>query len=1077
MKRPFTSCAMGVVALVLLLATSALAALDPPHNYACSYCHNTYGTYGVTTVNNVCLQCHNPSNPAVSNRAFVASDMANPFGSTAMQVFSSNVIRTQSSHNWSSSDTNPAAGASTPISSVLNVTSDGYMGQVSCNRCHGVHLLSSTLPPSQQPYLRLPVDQDQLCLDCHRSRNHSDASYGSHPVNMTYTSATRGKSSEYNALPLTNATNPTADLQLKSGKVLCMTCHNVHYADSNGSTFDNASSAVQGKLSSSQGFLLRTNMRGSTTADTNICTNCHNKPNHSSLSNIQCTDCHAGHVDYDPLGDPNGLKNVYLIRRYVNYSSGIKLSTYRRRVLFQYTSSTQKNYNKNSTGICLACHGTLPSTVSEHSSTDASVCNTCHTHGGTGQGGFIPSCTSCHGYPPSVNTAGGPSGYANDAAKGYNYSTFAGYKDESLTPHASHAGGGATGYSFDCSQCHQGNTHDSGTFQDVFKSPASPTATIASLNGATPTYTTTGSGTCNNVYCHSNGAPSGGTIAWKSQPTWANGKGTIIGAAGECNSCHDATPATNAHTAHAVTMGYGCVTCHSATVSNNTTLLAAAKAAGGTHVNGVKDILFSGTVGANTLSGSSCSNIYCHSNGKGVYSTPVWTNPSTGACGTCHATTPVIGGATLISTNGHFAHFSSASNSYGPMLTQQNTTSCSTCHTFTGINGATHVNGTIDAPTTNCTACHKQGAPVWTAGPVACESCHTTTGGALSVINGITAPDKTSFAGFGHGQYSSSTVGRIGCLSCHVRNDRHITKALGSTTRLGSTYAGTNQNNLCGVCHNDATKVTDPNMQNMSAHVVDKNTPTPTSGLCSACHDVHGVAKSGQLFMIYTSIFAPTNPDTAGNGVAKKISFANTSTAFINSTRTGLCQVCHTKTNHYRNYTSASYTAYNGSSYNSIHPTRNCLACHDHKGAFAFKPNGSCDSCHGYPPVASTVGLDVHNNYTSARNEVYNGGGYINGGGAHSVPAHIALTAKATDAWNNCAICHSGGSLNPSTHLMQVPVQQKNVVINVDPRYKFDSSKPITYTGPLNGTGTGAQTTGQCTNVSCHFQKSPVWAP
>ncbi len=1094
--------------MLVLVAASAVRAINPPHSaQTCTWCHLTNRAAGTTQLNNICMQCHSLSGAVTK---FWLQDVANPFGTYTAQSRLPGTI-TQSSHNWSSPSNFPAAGSQEAQDPSMTLKAS-LNGMVSCARCHEIH--GSYTSARYKPLLRMPNDSDQMCLDCHRQRNTTTAfglnaaQQGTHPVSFTYTSASskvKTKSAAYNNPPIsTNPANPTASLKLINGQVLCSTCHKVHFADSNSNTLHNHSSAMQRTLSSSTGILLRTGMFGANPTSTNICTNCHIKANHTSSAknqNIQCADCHAGHVDYDPKDPTNTLgKNVYLIRRYMNYSSDaagvtapVKLPAYRKRTLFQYTSAASSNYkDANGTGVCQSCHAvpTGPAYPPEHGLTTASanICNTCHNHNTT-TGSFAGSCTSCHGYPPVHTNPGGPGGYAYDASQTpvRNYLASLVYKNESTASHAPHAG--KSPYSFACSECHNGNLHDSNNFQQVF---INKIGIIASNGGANPTYVTTGNGTCNTTYCHSNGAPRGGVIKYTS-PQWGLGRKTIVGTAGECVACHNGVItgfnnlSTNAHFKHVSNVattgkGYTCDVCHSATVSNNTTIKTL-----GNHVNGVKDVSFSGVAAGSTWSGPTCTS-YCHSNGGNlaprVFASPDWTNKATGACGTCHQVTPALASGTLINSNGHFNHFSTAASSYGPMLTQTSATStsgCAACHTYTGdlVVGTTHVNGTIDVPLANCTtSCHKQVssiASVWSGGAVTCESCHTTTGGALSVINAITAPDKTSFRSIGHGQYSSNTLNRVGCISCHVRADRHITKALGSTNRLGSTYTGINQNNLCTVCHNDPTKVVPVNRQNMSTHVVDKNTPTPTPDLCSACHDVHGI--SGNLYSINNQIFAPTNPDIAGNGVNKSVAFTNTSSGFISKTRTGICQVCHTKTNHYRNYTAASYTPSGGTAYNSVHPTKNCAACHDHKAVYAFKPNGNCDACHGYPPVASITGLDVHNNYTSARSEVYLGGGYINGGGAHSVSAHINPNARQSDAWTNCAICHSGGNLNPATHLMLTPAQQKNVVISVDPKYRFNNTLPITYSGPLNGTGTGAQTTGTCSNVSCHLWVSPPWAP
>ncbi|GFE56433.1 CxxxxCH/CxxCH domain-containing protein [Geobacter sp. AOG1] len=907
--------------LFVLLVTSMAQAVDSPHvnpSASCAGCHvlisNGAGGYtidyssNVTGVNNLCLSCHNPG---LLTKSFSPKDIANPFGSTNTGVTSGQM---QTSHNWAAPVNVPAAGAATPVDPYMSATMATQQGVISCASCHSKHATAGN------NLLRFPNDTDLLCFDCHRSRNKRDQMTGTHPVNFTYTSATskvKLKPADYLPLPLNaNSANPTAAMKLPAGQVLCTTCHGVHFTDSNARTFDNASSAIFGRLSSSQGYLLRTDMRSGTANGVNICTNCHaNKTAHNNKGqNIQCADCHAAHVDPGDGTTPN----VWLVRRYMNYSGGVKLDSYRRKVLNQFTDA-QSNW-AGGYGVCQGCHN-VPvgnSYPTEHTSTNPDVCRSCHSHGSK-IGSFSADCQGCHGFPPVQNTPGGPNGYA--VAGNNSYANDPYFKDESNAGHRTHAG--KVLLSYGCNECHAGNTHGSGNFQQVFKATSN---IIAATGGATPMY--------------------------------------------------------NAST-------------------------------------------------------GTCSNVYCHSNGRQSYASPLWSNASTGACGTCHATTPYIGGP-FISSNAHFPHFSSNGSSYGPMLTPRNATSCQTCHTaFTGEFGATHVDGTVQV-ISSCNPCHRQaGTYVWTTGPVSCESCHT---GILSEINGVTAPDKSRFTNLGHGQFTGKSDQ---CLNCHVRSDRHITSVPGThVTRLGSSYQGIGQNDLCASCHNNAAIVTTTARQNMSTHVSTKTDP-PQPNLCSACHDVHG---STNLNAINAQIaFKP--------GSTAIIAFTNTSTGFVNTkTNRGLCQICHTQTNHYKRDVAE-----------TSHPTKTCLACHDHKDSYAFKPNGNCDTCHGYPPVSSMAGRGVGGNYSSARLEVFNGGGYTNGGGAHTVSAHVNPNAVWQQAWTNCGVCHDS-----SKHRMIMPLQQKSLNVTLDPTIWTNSTIPAAYTGPLNGSGTGALVTGSCTNIYCH---------
>jgi hypothetical protein len=393
------------------------------------------------------------------------------------------------------------------------------------------------------------------------------------------------------------------------------------------------------------------------------------------------------------------------------------------------------------------------------------------------------------------------------------------------------------------------------------------------------------------------------------------------------------------------------------------------------------------------------------------------------SCTSCHGG-PASSHAPMAS-NAHPAHLAAA---YGPGYYLGSTaSSCQTCHV-----NAQHMNGVVDVQAgagSACAACHAGSPPAWNnASRLACTSCHAAVPAILP--NGVAAPYKGNFSSTGHGRFNASNQ----CTICHDQNSAHISSVLGLNMRLFLP----DDNSQCGSCHNDTTA------RAMSSHVLDKNA-TPTPGLCKECHDVHG---TGNLHMIRTFI----------KGTA--ITFTSMSSGFVKTVAPydGLCQVCHTHTNHYR-----------AGIAESNHPTRNCLSCHTHTGSYAFKPAGACDSCHGYPPVpAGFVG--AQGNYTSARLQ-----DYPNGGGAHTVAAHIKKGAKPSEGWTNCTICHGNGSLSPTTHRMVSPLQQANVIIDVDDHFVFNNSLPLDrskYSGPLNG----SNTTGSCSNTSCHMGPSPVWA-
>ncbi len=1051
-----------VAAITLLLLPVMAQAIDAPHDtvpvsrgghgFTCNSCHavmsNPMGTSPGYVFNNLCLTCHKTSGGSASRLPFNIADPANPLDTYTGPRPG---IPYQTSHNWYGKDNVPSAGAVAPTGSLLNYP-PSLNGVIACARCHGIHGKAWSTNASA-PFLRGLVDQDQICLDCHRPRRTSTHLTGSHPVEINYSAVAGSHPNNYNNPPVSaNPANYTASMNLKNGALLCTTCHGVHYTDSNSRTFDNNSAArnLQGRLSTSRGYLLRTDMRGTANnTQKNICTNCHKtnddttgasvKNHNGKGQNVQCADCHGGHVDAADGTTPN----VYLVRRFMNISTQFG-AVRNSKVLYQYTSAANKNFNKNANGVCLACHSPLPDSVAQHTSTEATVCVTCHSH----NKGFSADCTSCHGYPPNQNVAAGPNGYAKDGVR--DYSTSGKFKDESKTPHSIHAGGQP--YAYSCDECHKGYsaTHNTGTFQDVFAQADTALISNGKSAGLTPSYTNTGNGTCS-TYCHSNGNPAGGPFVAKAV-SWGSTKGTIIGKAGECSACHDAaaTLATNAHGKHVnVTTGkgYACSYCHAATVNISGAVIDQTK-----HVDGVKDLLFSGSVGPNTLSGTNCANIYCHSNGRNgaPVTSPVWTSPSTGQCGACHAYP--------MANFGHTGHLTAT---YGPKFGTTAPGACNSCHTYTNEMAASHIDGNVDMVTNGCVTCHPvAGTYLWTStGRVTCDSCHS--GATLSVIGGQTAPRKdiALFTSGGHGQAGANYNASRDCESCHNNNSDHIGVA-GGTKRLLWT---TNNNSFCASCHDAISgKVPTAGKQDMKTHVIshaEAVSGNPSMN-CKVCHDVHGTSN---LHMILTTI--------TWGAVGTPISFTNLSTGYVKNTvgYDGLCQTCHTSLKYFNK----------GQPFSSFsHPTKNCLSCHSHKaGTYAFKPQ-ACNECHGYPPVPVGYSMTTFN-YQFGKVEDYN-----SGGGAHAVAGHVKPTATPTEGWTNCAICHSNGSLNPSTHMLKNPPYPPNkptqidITIDIDDNYKFNDKYPLTrnqYSGPLSGMSTIGNTTGTCSNVSCHFQRSPRW--
>ena len=544
-------------------------------------------------------------------------------------------------------------------------------------------------------------------------------------------------------------------------------------------------------------------------------------------------------------------------------------------------------------------------------------------------------------------------------------------------------------------------------------------------------------GACSNTYCHSNGIQGAGNIT-VATPVW--------GDTTTCNSCHAAVPTTNGHAIHAAApYSYGCQICHANTVTNNTTINITTGYL--LHTNKTINIDFSGFAGTGT-GVAACATTYCH---NGTTVTPDWKDATTVTCGSCHKADN-----TTLTTKAHPTHLNSAVL-YGPSGLQglaggSAAVSCRVCHS---IYPASHSNGTVDVTLTSCNPCHvgTLTTAIWAAGRVTCESCHT--GATRSQIQGVIAPDESLSSTKGHTAPTNSLgqpmTGLPTCNSCHNNASAHISGVLGDNVRL--TLANTNAQ--CASCHNSGKTITP--FRNMSTHFTTKGGPQDM--LCKTCHNPHGTTN---LSMIRTQIKGSWT-----NATAVTITYTDSINGFINTTTNrGLCQVCHTKTNHYR-----AGVADTG------HHTSGCLGCHGHNAAGgAFKPSGgSCDSCHGYPPLPKNLNgltFGTAGNFLNGRFEDYSGGG-----GAHFVPDHIKPAAVASEGWLNCAKCHNGGNQTSfPNHVTSTPVKTNiaNVTVKVDQQYRFNDGVMITYTGAkLTNTN---NKTGTCSNVECHFQPSRRWS-
>ena len=1089
-------------------------AVDAPHigsGYTCSTCHTAQQTLGSTGYNNLCLDCHRSGDPAAGKKPITLADAAHPYGNYTATATSKQY---QTSHRWDGSDVVPAAGAQAPIQAAMTTGSlRARSGNaLACVRCHNQHLNTNT------PFLRTPNNQDQLCLDCHRSRNVQSHLQGSHPVNINYAAKAAAKPELFNSTPVNNnPSNPTSDLGAKlavtGGTLLCSTCHGVHFTDSRSSTVDGSANFLN--LSSGDGYLLRTDRRSASvvggSADTlNICTNCHTGKKSHNLKNqdIQCADCHGAHVD---LGDGT-TPNVWLVKRDMGAGRGT----------VQFTSTAVKNYKDASgTGVCQSCHavpaagGAYPV---EHNSSDAATCNKCHFHNSF-NGSFSGACNACHGNPPVTATIGGPSGLASPATNAF------GATPANPGAHAAHV----TARMMGCNTCHNGyttktmpsssidigfaidGTNVSGFGGSVTGGSFTGTSNLAGYSWSAGPATTintvaTSTATCS-VYCHGS-TLSGGTAT---NPSWVAGTSQAV-----CGTCHGVTsaapPTSSGHLRHtgsgAGGLGLTCNVCHGATINNdhvNGSVSWDMSGVGtGAHYKSVP-VGSTGTIAPSAVYGQ-CGNLYCHSKGTTLSA------PFT-AVGVAPNTPPTWGGASLgcngchdgIATGPAYINGTPKANSHNKHVAAGYT--CDYCHadvTTTGTtitNAANHANklyniqakgGTasytavIGTPTTpsSCSniSCHAGNNATWGAA-IDCESCHVgsvdvdvfpapfTTASAIAQMN------STEWSSTGHGRSSgiyasgNPAAGFSGagqCLYCHNSAVGH--NVTGNAFRLLNFSDITwGKNGVCMSCHAAGSTgvavsgVTRNSTRKIgSFHYGTSHSVASNGGqFCWDCHDGHG---DGNRYMTHNDVYATSDAATGSpTGISSPVVFtaAVTGTDYAKSSApfNGICNVCHTAAGHYKKTSGDGHNA--GS---------RCTSCHSHNGTdilSAFAPSGgTCDSCHGYPPATASF-TGGQNNWIGARSE-----NYLGGGGAHTIKNHVSELAIPSEGFVNCSRCHA--SIDHKTSPLEFK-PSTNIKVSVNQAQRYESAKQAKYSS--NRLDGDSHVTGTCSNINCHFGATPKWDP
>jgi len=787
----------------------------------------------------------------------------------------------------------------------------------------------------------------------------------------------------------------------------------------------------------------------------------------------------------------------------------------------------------NSPSNCTACHSATP-TTGDHNTHLATLvganCGTCHTGatagvtgGGSHGDGNIDVAVGYTANNAAKHAAGTYAGTCSTACHN-TYSTTTAFATpiwgaasncancHSATPttgdHNTHL---AAPVSASCGTCHTGATagvtggagHGNGTINVAVGYTANNAA-----KHAAGTYTGTCSTNCHNAYS---------TTTTLATPIW--------GAASNCANCHAATPTTGDHSTHLATLvGANCGTCHTGATAGVT--------GGASHGDTNIDVAVGYTANnaakhaAGTYTGTcstTCHNTYSATT---AFATPIWGAPSN--CANCHAATPTTGDhnthlSAQVGANCGTCHTGATAGVTGGA--GHGNAAVNVAVGYTANNAAKHAAGTYTG--TCSTTCHNTysattafATPIWGA-PSNCANCHAAT---------PTTGDHSK-------HIAAVTLGGNNCGTCHTgatagvtggasHGDANIDVAVGYTANNAAKHAaGTYAGTCSTACHNaystttgrttpiwGSTSITCTSCHDAAAttgsHIAHNTTTMTANVSCNDCHTGASVTAGGakhfdgfvnisanhrgKLSIAKHTTASTVNCSTSychgggdPNNVNPTLQVPLPAGAIAKSSPTwGVpfsgCNTCHgappVNTDH------ASGTGYVAAT--------SCNGCHDHvttngtgfndlattkKHINGVIDGGKCDACHGFPPV-QTLGTMGHlNNYTSARLQNYSGGG-----GVHAVAGHLALTVKQSDGFGSvgnavpgCATCHPSANTAVTHNQGGGVFQTANVQVVIDPQFRFDKTRPIVYNAKQSGT---LKNSGTCANVSCHFQKSPIWS-
>lgn len=282
-----------------------------------------------------------------------------------------------------------------------------------------------------------------------------------------------------------------------------------------------------------------------------------------------------------------------------------------------------------------------------------------------------------------------------------------------------------------------------------------------------------------------------------------------------------------------------------------------------------------------------------------------------------------------------------------------------------------------------------------------CMNCHTARNKARYVDNptnksthpvGILYPSGTDPRFNISMSFPLSLTSKVVCSSCH---DMHnATSSDGNLLRTATIDA------ICSSCHIYSSSDITLNHKNMT---------------CTTCHYGHQTG-SNNIYLINDNIVTPNS------GTKPVVFTANTAAANYADaagTYNGVCEVCHTTTDHYTNTTGGTADA------RHVPATQKCVNCHPHNKAFSAQTD--CFACHNAITDKPSI--------PGTRRQIVDAAGNGTGAGGDFKRTSHHVTGSIPNV-SDCVKCHYMGDHKQGTVKLIDPDLGYQNIISYNPANK-----------------------------------------